>query len=106
MAKTFTIDQVSWHIATPGNPETQDHIIRRFYVVACFLQEHGLTLRELVRDVKDIQNDFAICSSDLTQEGLAVMRTSYDKWLQKIDEGLDMNDLSLLKRALNGLRSE
>ena len=101
MTKHFIIDQVSWHTATAGNPETREHIIQRFYAIAAFLQKHGLTVRTLVSEPKDIRDDFAISSSDLTERGLAMMRACYDKWLQKVDEGLDPNDLSLLERALN-----
>lgn len=106
MQTPFTIDQVSWHTATRGNPESREHIIRRFYVIAHFLQERALTVRPLVGDVKDIQDDFAISSSDLTDEGLALMKASYDKWLQKVDEGMVIEDLSLLEKALKKIRAK
>ena len=106
MQKPFTIDQVSWHTATSGNPESREHIIRRFYVIAQFLQERGLTVRPLLRDEKDISDDFAISSSDMTDEGLALMKASYDRWLQKVDEGMDIDDLSLFEKAIKKIRAK
>ena len=105
MKKPFTIDQVSWHTSTPGNTESREHIIHRFHVIACFLQERGLTVRPLVGDENEIQDSFAIASSDLTEEGLALMRASYDKWLQKVDEGMRAEDVSLLEKALKKIRT-
>lgn len=106
IAKPFTIDQVSWHTSTRGNPESREHIIRRFHAIAHFLQDRGLTVRPLAGDLKDVQDNFAISSADLTDEGLALMRAAYDKWLQKVDQGMDIGDLSLLDKALQKIRAK
>jgi len=105
MEKPFIVDQVSWHTSTPGNPESREHIIRRFHVIARFLQDRGLTVRQLVVDMQDVQDNFAISSADLTDEGLALMRAAYDKWLQKVDQGMDITDLSLFEGALKKMRA-
>jgi hypothetical protein len=105
MAQAFVIDQVSWHTGTPGNTESRDQILRRFSIIANFLQDNGLSSRVLSRTESDIDDSFNISSDDLTEEGLAVMKAAYDKWLQKVDNGMPPEDVSLLTRALHRVRS-
>ena len=100
MAAAFIIDQVSWHTGTPDNPEPRDHIIRRFFIIANFLQDNGLALRNLCRSESDIDDNFSISSKDLTEEGLFVMKAAYDKWLQKVDNGMPPENVRLLTQAL------
>lgn len=104
MASSFTIDQVSWHTQTPGNTETREQIVHRFWVIANFLQSNGLTSRDLSCREEDIGDSFGISSDDLTSEGLAVVKAAYDKWLQKVDGGMPPEDVGLLTRALGRVR--
>lgn len=97
---SFIIDQVSWHTKVQGNPESRDHIVTRFWVVADFLQRNGLTARVVVSQRADIDDDFAIRSDDLTEKGLSLMKKVYDKWLTKVDEGLPLTDMSMFEKAL------
>ena len=97
----FTIDKVSWHTETPDNTESVDHVIERFFAVVEFLQMHDLTRRVMASRPEDIDLDFAIKSSDLTEKGLEVMKAAYDKWLRKVDKGLDPSDTSILEKALH-----
>src|SRR5262245_32129229 len=101
---SYTIDQVSWHTNTPGNTETREHIVRRFYAVANFLQANGLTTRNLGCQESDIGDRFGINSDDLTDEGMAVMKAGYHKWLTKVDNGMVPEDLTLLEKALKKAR--
>lgn len=103
MVQPFVIDQVSWHTGTPGNTEPREHILRRFAVITNFLQDNGLSYKTLVET--DIDDSFAISSNDLTEEGLTVMKAAYDKWLQKVDNGMPPENVSLLTRALHRVRS-
>jgi stress-induced morphogen len=98
--ETFTIDKVAWHTQTPGNPETREQIVARFFAVVSFLQQHGLTNRMLASSLADISDDFSIEASDLTETGLEVMRKAYDKWVRKMDKGMSPSDTSLLAKAL------
>ena len=50
----------------------------------------------------DISDEFSIEASDLTDQGLELMRKAYDKWVRKIDKGMDPKDTSLLAKALKG----
>lgn len=104
MDQNFIIDQVSWHTMTSGNPETREDIIKRFYSVVKFLQENNLTVRILAVSENDIYDDFAINSSDLNEQGLAIMQATYDKWLRKVDSGMDSDDISLFKISLKKIK--
>lgn len=96
----FIIDQVSWHTKVAGNPESREHIRSRFWAVADYLQRNGLTIRVLVDDSNAINDDFCLKSDDLTDKGLNLMKKVYDKWLTKVDEGLDVSDTTIFDKAL------
>lgn len=102
---SYIIDQVSWHTNTPGNTETREQIVQRFCIVANFLQKNALTVRDLSCQESDIDDGFSINSDDLTDEGMAVMKAGYDKWLTKVDNGMPAEDLALLEKALKKVRS-
>lgn len=104
MCKSFVICQVSWLTKTPGMEGERDSIIRDFYFVTKFLQDNGLVRHLLMRNIDDITDDFAISSDDLTDDGLAVMKAAYDKWVQKIDNGMSPEDVTLLEKALKKVR--
>ena len=98
--ETFTIDKVAWHTETPGNPETREQIVARFFAVVSFLQGHGLTKRMLASSPAEISDEFSIEASDLTETGLEVMRKAYEKWVVKVDKGMSPSDTSVLAKAL------
>lgn len=104
MTKSFVIDQVSWHTLTPGNTETREQIIQRFYSVAKYLQDNHLTIRNILSDPSDVNEEFALKSEDLTEEGVSLMKAAYDKWLRKVDQTMDSSDLKIMERALKRLR--
>ena len=94
----FIIDKVSWHTSTPGNTENLDQIVRRFYHIVKYLQDNQLTNRTLLIDLSDVDDEFALRSEDLTEEGLSLMKAAYDKWLRKVDQTMDSSDLRIMER--------
>src|SRR4051812_32749063 len=100
MTEHYIIDKVSWHTMTEGNPETREETLLRFKVLHKYLQEHHLLRPALQNQHQEIDDNFAIHSRDLTEEGLAFMKAAYDKWLGKIDIGMDPRNASVLDRAL------
>lgn len=99
--KDFTIDRVSWHIQTEGNPEPEVQVKRRFQILVHFLQENNLLKRPILEPNAIPGNEFAILSSDLTPEGLAVIRLGYDAWLKRVvNKRKNISDLSILEDAL------
>jgi hypothetical protein len=84
----FVVDKVSWHTAVKGNPETLEHIRDRFWEVIQFLQIQKLAVRHLASSIDDINNEFEIRRSDLTELGFKLVQAAYDKWLRKLDKGM------------------
>jgi len=106
MDENFTIDQVSWHLMTPGNPESKEHIKKRFFSVVTFLQDNGLVVRQLAENLSDIDDEFSIDTADLTEDGMALMEKDYDKWLRKVDKGMDPMDVTIFQRSLKKLKEK
>jgi hypothetical protein len=105
MNKSFVICQVSWLTQTPGMEGERDSIVRDFYFLTKFLQDNGLVRRPLMHTINDITDEFAISSGDLTDDGLAVMKAAYEKWVEKIDNGMPPEDVTLLEKALKKVRA-
>lgn len=101
--RSFTIDKLEWHSKTPGNPEPRERMERRFRAILTFLQQEGLTKRVILREGDPITEATEIHSDDLTDRGLALMKSAYHQWLTKVDRGMPPEDLSTLIRALKKL---
>jgi hypothetical protein len=99
-APAFIIDAVSWHTSVEGNPETTKSVIARFNTLATFLRSRGL----LVRLLPDVDKAFALRASDLTDEGLRLLKVAHDPWLKRIDHDADSRDATFLEDALVRLR--
>jgi hypothetical protein len=101
MQTEYTIDKVSWHTKIEDNPETPEQVRRRFGVVVAFLQSTGLTVRELLRPGELPSDDFGIRTSDLSPEGLQVMKLGYERWLKRIvNQRKDITDVCILSEAI------
>lgn len=105
-SRPFTVDKVVWHTQRPGTNETLDQVSKRFRAMITFLQDNGLTTRQVLSSRQRITDETAILSTDLTEVGLALMRKCYDKWLQKVDAGLDPEDISLFEKQLAKLEKK
>jgi hypothetical protein len=104
MSQPFIVFKVSWLTQTPGEERFRDEIVQQFYQVTKFLQDNGLVHRQLMQSIGDLTDDFELSSADLTDDGLAVMRAAYHKWLTKVDNGMSPEDWSLLEKALKKVR--
>lgn len=99
----FVIDQVSWHWKSGSEPPEKTLV--RFKAVVRFLQAHGLVRTTLLKDGDEPTERFCIRASDLTDEGLRLMKVAYDPWLRKVDEGKAApDDVRLLEKKLERLR--
>lgn len=106
-SKDFTIAKVSWHTKIIDNPETPEMVKKRFRVIVDFLQRNNLTVRMLLGPHEEPTDEFAIRCSDLTDEGVEVIKRGYDKWLKKVvNRSKDITDLTILEKALSELRGE
>ena len=103
MTEDFVIDKVEWHTRVVGNPETREPVIERFWSVIQFLRANELLVSPLAESRSEIGDEFCIRSTDLTAEGLQLMRSGYDRWLKRIDRGGDPADTRILGAELEKL---
>ena len=106
MGKSYVITQVSWFTSLQGSTETREDVVRRFFILAQFLQKNGLVKHQLAKDENDITDDFAIRTDDLTEEGYAIMKEPYDRWLHRVDNGMDPANVTSLERGLKRIRGK
>lgn len=100
----FVIDQVSWHWASHSEPPEKTLV--RFKAVALFLQRQGLATRTLLGESDEPTESFSIRASDLTDEGLLLMKQTYDRWLRNVDQGKTApDDMGLFEKNLAKLRN-
>lgn len=105
MTKAFIIIKVGWLTNTPGYGDMRDEIIDHVYSIAKFLQKNKLTQKPLISNRSEIDDEFSISSDDLTEEGLSLMKLSYDKWLRKVDRGMSPQNTTLLEKTLRKIRN-
>lgn len=90
----FVVEKLSWY---EGKALLHDPKVK-LKTLALFLQENGLTIRQLLLPEQELDKDFQISSADLTEKGMAFMRKGYQKWVRSIDRGADPADSALLQR--------
>ena len=104
MAKPFTITSFAWNhqiadkLRRAGCDAEDDAAITASLVaLAQFLDAHGLTTRKLL-DNGELTGgkEFALRSSDLTEQGIAVIRAGFGAWEKK---GCPATDLGPLEKA-------
>lgn len=104
--QNFPIDKVGWHTQRVGNTEPREKVLLRFFSVVDFLQRNQLTVRPLLVSIDEITDDFTLHSSDLTNEGLQLVKACYDKWLRKVDKGFDPTNTSMFDATLKKMRGQ
>jgi hypothetical protein len=85
--KPFTIEsfemnkRIEDRLAAGGEEfDSEEVILRKLSALARFFDENGLTARRLTAADGTVDRSFAFKSTDLTPEGLAVLRKGYEKW--------------------------
>lgn len=103
MSNDYTIDAVAFHTQRE-NVEGRDQVLARFRALAGFLDENKLTRTPLSE--KTIDDSFAVRTSDLTDEGRALMKGAYESWLGGIERGKSPEDVTRLKKELAKIRKK
>ena len=106
MATDFTIDALSWHTSLDPDPAFQKRVRERFKAVVSFLERNGLTKSQLLPPGADIKDNFELNSSDLTDEGLELMKKAYRRWQKSQDKSKTPGDVSILEKELGKLRNK
>jgi hypothetical protein len=69
-----------------------------------FLQDHNLIIKIIPNNWRESQN-LQIYESDLTEEGVAVMRDALLKWLRFADrDAKNRSNVTILEKSLNKVR--
>lgn len=107
MNSDFTICKVGWVIKRLAPHESRDDVIEMFWVFHEFLRANGLLVRTVASSRESVDSDdFSIRASDLTEEGLALVRAAYDRWCKALDRGTPPSNVQILAKALAKMRSE
>lgn len=61
-------------------------------------------VRTILSAEDGITDELAFKSSDLTPDGLSLMKACYDKWLRRIDRGMPPDDVTILEKGLQKIR--
>jgi hypothetical protein len=104
----FVITCVGWHTQRRGNEGLKwfDDQTRLLYgTLIRFLQDNGLTTREILPPGAPVSDQVAIRMGDLNSDGWALIQAGYSKWLDRIDHGGDPTDTKILERALKKIRA-
>jgi hypothetical protein len=96
----FVIDSMAWYRHLTLNQDLR----LRFFVLMKFLQEHGLTKSPAIGSISDIDDSFSLKSSDLTDEGMLLMKDGYSRWVRGIDKGKSPEDVRILEKSLKKIR--
>ena len=106
MSQVFQIFRVAALTQARGNEGRHKIYINLFYQVIKFLQDNKLMVRPMINGIEDVNDNFVLMSTDLTEDGVEVMKAAYYKWLQKTDKGMPPEDTTLLMKALNKIRNK
>jgi hypothetical protein len=104
--KDFIIDQVSWHTQRPRNYEFDNTIIYNYFKsIINYLETNNLTVKPLNGGNEGIVEDTKIMASDLTDEGLLLLKKAFDKWTDQVVDGKILpENYKLLDKALKKIR--
>jgi hypothetical protein len=94
--------QIADRYADAGIPaDSRDVILTRLFTLVDFLQRNGLTKRRLIASRNQIDESFAIRASDLTDEGVRLIRACHTKWAAK---SKSPDDTAILEKNLQKIR--
>jgi hypothetical protein len=90
--------------AASKNRSYRESVKTMFATLATFLEENGLTTRQLLPPGRDIDQSFVLRRADLTEEGVDFYHRLEKPWLAGIDRGGPASSTRVMKRVLDGIR--
>ena len=106
MSQAFQIFRVAALTQASGNEGRQAYIVNVLYQVIKFLQDNKLMVHPMINSIEDVNDAFVLMSTNLTEEGVEVMKAAFYKWLDKTDKGMPPEDTTILMKALNKIREK
>jgi hypothetical protein len=106
--KPFTIEsfernkRIEDRLAAGGEDfDSEEVILRKLSALARFFDQNRLTIRRLTAADGTVDRSFVFESTDLTPEGLAVLRKGYEKWHR---QAKTPEDVRPWEKALRSIR--
>lgn len=115
MDKDEIISKVAWFtqskLATqPITQEYKERQYRFFENYVHFLQNNGLTTREILKEGERATDESQITIGDLTEEGFKFYAFGIRKWREKYDRAKDkdkaINDFTFIEKKLKEFREK
>ena len=104
MEQEFPILDLGFLLGANKSRDYQEGSKKCFVSLCNFLNEHDLCKQALVIKGEEPEPTAKIMASELTEEGMAVMRMSLGKWLRSQDRGKSPADVSILVKGLEKVR--
>jgi hypothetical protein len=105
--KPFTITSFEWdkdiedRLARGGEDfESEEVILRKLSALARFLDENGLSTRRLTAPDGSVDRNFVLRSTDLTPDGLQLIRKGYENWERRAKTPEDVRPLEKALRLI------
>ena len=105
----FTITSFNWNkeiedrLSEGGEQfDSEEVILRKLAALARFFDKNGLTTRKLIAADGTADRSFVLKSTDLTSEGLAVLRKGWEKWHR---QAKTPEDVRPWETAMHSIRS-
>jgi hypothetical protein len=99
----FPIFDLSFELAASKRKSYREELVSSYSALVHFLQDNGLTSRELLASDKAPDHSFKLMKSDLTAEGYEVLKRGLREWMVRTEN--PANDLTVLERELTRIRS-
>lgn len=93
-------------LSASKNRDYKERVRLRFDTIIHYLQNNKLVNRVILQPDQTTDETVKIRSSDLTEDGLALMLACYDKWLKSHDRGRSITDMSLFDKELKKIREK
>ena len=106
--KDYTIVKVGLLTMVKRNYKFDNTLVFDYFKgLISFLQDKGLTIRTILTENSEINEDTSLMASDLTNEGLELVKRALDRWTNNIfDKGKSPTDYTLLDKHLKKIRSK
>lgn len=115
MDKDRIIEKISWLTQSklapqPITQEYKERQYRFFENYVHFLQNNGLTTREILKEGERATDESQITIGDLTEEGFKFYAFGIRKWREKYDRAKDkdkaINDFAFIEKKLKEFREK
>ena len=106
MEQDFIVDKASWHTQKIRNYDFDNSIVYEYFKnLFLYLEKNNLTTKKLSKENIPITDETCLRKSDLTEDGLELIKAVYGNWTDKVvDRKIESTNFQLLDKALAKIR--